>query len=45
MTVLHTLRKQGADPTQRLKTALDKLAKDISQDPFPLLFSRYPPRH
>jgi transposase len=45
MTVLHTLRKQGGDPTDRLKTALDKLAKNISQDPFPLLLSRYPPRH
>ena len=45
MTVLHTFRKQGGDPTDRLKTALDKLAKDISQDPFPLLLSRYPPRY
>ena len=45
MTVLHTLRKQGGDPTDRLKTALDRLAQDISQDPFPLLLSRYPPRH
>jgi hypothetical protein len=45
MTVLHTLRKQGADPTDRLKTALDKLAQDISQDPGPLLLTRYPPRH
>jgi len=45
MTVLHTLRKQRADPTQRLKAALDRLAENISQDPFPLLLSRYPPRH
>ena len=45
MTVLHTLRKQGADPTDRLKTALDALAQDIFQDPFRLLFPRYPPRH
>ena len=45
MTVLHTLRKQGGDPTDRLKTALDGLANDISQDPFPLLLSRHPPRH
>ena len=45
MTVLHTLRKQGGDPTERLKTTLDSLAHDISQDPFPLLLSRDPPRH
>jgi transposase len=31
MTVLHTLRKQGRDPTARLKTVLDSLAKDISK--------------
>lgn len=45
MTVLHTLRKQGHDPTERFKTILDTLANDASQDPFPLLFPRSPPRH
>jgi hypothetical protein len=45
MTVLHTLRKQGGDPTDRLKTALDRLVEDIAQDPLPLLLSRDPPRH
>jgi transposase len=43
MTVLHTLRKQGFDPTAQLKNVLDELARDISQDPFPLLLSRAPP--
>ena len=45
MTVLHTLKKQGQDPSDRLKTVLDTFAHDISQDPFPLLLSRPPPRH
>lgn len=45
MTVLHTLRKQGRDPTDHLRTALDSLAQDISKDPFTLLFTRNPPRH
>ena len=45
MTVLHTLRKQYDDPTQRLKDALDSLAHDPSQKAFDLLFSRDPPRH
>lgn len=44
-TVLQTLRKRGVDPNQHLKTVLDKIAKDISKDPFPLLFSRDPPCH
>ena len=38
MTALCTLRKRGFDATAHLKTVLDKLAEDIRQDPFPLLF-------
>jgi len=38
MTVLCTLRKRGFDATAHLKTVLDKLAEDLHQDPFPLLF-------
>jgi transposase len=38
MTTLYTLRKRGFDVTDHLKTVLDKLADDINQDPFPLLF-------
>jgi len=45
MTVFHTLRKQCADPIERLKNVLDTLALDLAQDPFPLLLSRYPPRY
>jgi len=45
MTLLHTLRKQGYDVTARLKNILDEIAKDISQDPIPLLLSRDPPHH
>ena len=42
MTVAHTLRKRGEDVAARLKYALDELAKDMSKDPFPLLFSKPP---
>ena len=45
MTVLHTLRKRGVDPPQRLKTVLDARAADSKLEPFPLLFPRDPPRH
>lgn len=38
MTTFYTLRKQGFDVTDHLKTVLDKLAEDLHQDPFPLLF-------
>lgn len=38
MTVLQTLKKQGGNPSVQLKTTLDALARDPSQDPFPLLF-------
>jgi hypothetical protein len=38
MTVLYTLRKRGFDVTAHLKTVLDKIAEDLHQDPFPILF-------
>jgi transposase len=43
MTVVHTLRKRGDDVAARLKYALDELAKDMSKDPFSLLFPTHPP--
>ena len=43
MTVLYTLKKCGFDVAARLKHVLDELAKDINQDPFPLLFDEQPP--
>ena len=39
MTVLCTLKKRGVDVTAHLKGVLDRLAEDIHQDPFPLLFT------
>jgi len=42
MTVVHTLRKRGEDVAARLKYALDELAKDMSKDPFLLLFPQPP---
>lgn len=42
MTVAHTLRKRGKDVAGRLKYVLDELAKDMSKDPFSLLFSQPP---
>jgi len=42
MTVLYTLRKRGFDATAQLKTVLDKLAEDLRQDLFPLLFPSAP---
>jgi transposase len=44
MTVLGTLKKRGVDVAARLKHTLDELAKNIHQDPFPLLFPRDPPK-
>ena len=38
MTVLCTLKKRAVDVTAHLKGVLDRLAEDIHQDPFPLLF-------
>jgi transposase len=43
MTVVHTLRKRGEDVAARLTYALDELAKDMSKDPFSLLFPAHPP--
>ena len=39
MTALCTLKKRGVDVTAHLKGVLDRLAEDIHQDPFPLLFT------
>jgi transposase len=39
-TLVTTLKKQGADPAERIKNALDQMAKDMKQDPHPLLFPR-----
>jgi transposase len=44
MTVLNSLKKRGADVATHLKHVLDELAKNITQDPFPLLFPRDPPQ-
>jgi hypothetical protein len=43
MTVLGSLKKRGVDVATHLKQVLDELAKNIHQDPFPLLFPRDPP--
>ena len=43
MTVLCTLKKRGVDAATHLKHVLDELAKNIHQDPYPLLFPRDPP--
>ena len=43
MTVLGSLKKRGVDVATHLKQVLDELAKNIRQDPFPLLFPRDPP--
>ncbi len=37
-TLVVTLKKRGVDVTAHLKWVLDQMAKDIHQDPFPLLF-------
>jgi transposase len=39
-TLLTTLKKQGVDPSERIKYALDQMAKDMKQDSYPLLFPR-----
>jgi hypothetical protein len=38
MSVVHTLKKRGADPESHFKRVLDQLADDPSQDPVDLLF-------
>jgi transposase len=42
-TIVTTLRKRGRDPARQIKMALDALAVDPDQDPFPLLFAREGP--
>jgi len=42
MSVANTLRKRGEDVAARLKYALDELAKDMSKEPFSLLFPQPP---
>jgi hypothetical protein len=42
MSVLHTLKKRGRDVVAHLKGVLDRLANDIYQDPWPLLFPEGP---
>jgi transposase len=39
MTVVHTLRKQGHDAAERLKSVLDALVADPRRDPYALLFA------
>ena len=40
MTVLHSLKKQKADAVTHLKYVLDQLSKNITLDPFHLLFHK-----
>ena len=40
MTVLHSLKKQKADAVIHLKNVLDQLSKDITLDPFTILFHK-----
>jgi transposase len=42
-TIVTTLRKRGLDPARQVKVALDALAADPDQDPFPILFPRAGP--
>jgi transposase len=43
MTVLWSMTKLGLDVTSHLKYVLDELSKDITRNPFPLLFPRAGP--
>lgn len=45
MSVLYSLKKRGVDVAAHLKNTLDELAKNINQDPYPLLFPRASPIH
>jgi len=38
LSVLHTMRKRGLDTATAVRAALDMLAQDPDQDPYPLLF-------
>lgn len=40
MTVLHSLKKQKSDAVIHFKNVLDQLSRDITLDPFPLLFHK-----
>ena len=42
MSVLHTRKKRGRDVVAPLKGGLDRLADDLHQDPWPLLFPEGP---
>jgi transposase len=42
MSVLHTLKKRGGDVVAHRKGVLDRLADEIHQDPWPLLFPEGP---
>ena len=44
-SVVQSMKKQGQDVPAALKAVLDKIALDISQEPFPLLFPRPAPIH
>jgi transposase len=37
-TLVSTFKKQGADPAERIKDVPDQLAKNMKQDPYPLVF-------
>jgi transposase len=39
-SIVTTLKKQGGDAAERLKDTLDQMARDMEQDPYPLLFPR-----
>lgn len=43
MSVLYTMKKRGLDVQAQLTNALNELAKDMSRDPYPLLFPTVPP--
>jgi hypothetical protein len=42
MSVLHPLKKRQVEVVAHLKGVLDHLARDLHQDPFPLLFPEAP---
>ena len=42
MSVLYSLKKHRFNVEYHLKSVLDQLAKDTSQDPYPLLFPKVP---
>ena len=39
-SVVQSMKKKGQDVVAAIKNALDKIAQDITQDPFPLLFPK-----